>query len=102
MALLDDVKAACNIAPSISAYDNELSDLILAGFADIGITDVRSDLLTEENAPILIRNAIKTYCKMNRGQPDDGFYDKLKASYDEQKAQLLMSSEYTDWGDSNA
>ena len=102
MALLDDVKAACNIAPSISAYDDELSDLILEGFADIGIADIRPELLTEETAPPLIRKAIKTFCKMNRGQPDDGFYDRLKASYDEQKAQLLMSSSYTDWGDSDA
>lgn len=102
MALLDDVKAACNIAPSISAYDNELSDLIIEGFADIGITDVRPELLSETGCPPLIRKAIKTYCKMNRGQPDDGFYDRLKTSYDEQKSQLLMSSEYTDWGDSNA
>lgn len=100
MALLDDVKGACRVTSS--AYDNELNGLILAGFADIGITDVRPELLSETGCPPLITMAIKTYCKMNFGQPDDGFYEKLKASYDEQKAQLLMSSEYTDWGDSNA
>lgn len=102
MALLDDVKAACNIAPNITAYDRELSILIEAGFADIGITDVSDSFLNAESCPPLITTAIMTYCKMHRGQPDDGFYDKLKASYDEQKAQLLMSSTYTDWGDSNA
>ena len=100
MALLDDVKVACRV--TVSTFDDELNDLIEAGFADIGITDVSSSLLTEENCPQLIKKAIKTYCKMNFGQVDDGFYDRLKESYDEQKAQLLMSSEYTDWGDTNA
>lgn len=100
MALLDDVRVACRVATT--TFDDELSDLIQAGFADIGITDVRDSLLTEESCPPLIKKAIKTYCKMNFGQVDDGFYDRLKESYDEQKAQLLMSSEYTDWGDTNA
>lgn len=100
MALLDDVKVACRV--TTSTFDSELSDLILAGFADIGITDVRSELLTENTCPALIKRAIKTYCKMNFGQVEDGVYDRLKASYDEQKSQLLMSSEYNEWGDSNA
>ena len=100
MALLDDVRVACRVATT--TFDDELSDLIQAGFADIGITDVRSSLLTEQGCPPLIKRAILTYCKMNFGQVDDGFYDRLKESYDEQKAQLLMSSEYTDWGDTNA
>jgi hypothetical protein len=34
---------------------------------------------------------------MNFGNPDN--YDKLKSSYDEQKAQLSMTEGYTDWGD---
>jgi len=100
MALLDDVRVACRVATT--TFDDELSDLIQAGFADIGITDVRDSLLTENSCPPLIKRAILTYCKMNFGQVDDGFYDRLKESYDEQKAQLLMSSEYTDWGDTNA
>jgi hypothetical protein len=37
---------------------------------------------------------------MRFGSPPD--YDRLKASYDEQKAQLQMSTGYTDWGDSDA
>jgi hypothetical protein len=39
---------------------------------------------------------------MNFGFQSNDYYERLKASYDEQKAQLLMSSKYTDWGDSNA
>lgn len=94
MALLDKVKVACRVTST--AYDDELADLITAGLADIGITDVRADLLSDESALLpLIQRAVITYCKMNFGDPES--YDRLKASYDEQKAQLLMSSAYTDW-----
>lgn len=44
----------------------------------------------------MIRRAIITFCKLNFGQVDD--YDRLKASYDEQKAQLSMATNYTTWG----
>ena len=95
MALLDKVKMACRV--TTTAYDEELSDLICAGVRDIGITDVRQELLENVNQlPSLIQRAVITYCRLNFGQPDD--YDRLKRSYDEQKAQLLMSSAYTEWG----
>ena len=95
MALLDDVKTACRVTGT--AFDVELSDLILAGFADIGITDVRSSLLTDTDTDPLIKRAIITYCKMNFGKIEDSVYDRFKASYDEQKSQLLMSSDYNTW-----
>jgi len=96
MALLDDVKMACRV--TTDTFDSELSDLIQAGFADIGITDVRSSLLTEATCPPLIKRALLTYCRMNFGVLEDSVYDRFKASYDEQKAQLLMSTEYNDLG----
>lgn len=99
MALLDDVKQACRVTSS--AYDSELGDLILAGFADIGITDVDAGLLTEISIEPLIKRAVLTYVKLNFGEVEDGFYDRLKASYDEQKSQLLMSSQYNTWGDAS-
>ena len=98
MALLDKVKVACRV--TTTAYDEELSDLICAGVKDIGITDVRDDLLTDVNhLPPLIQRAVITYCRLNFGEPDD--YDRIKRSYDEQKAQMLMSSSYTNWGDTH-
>lgn len=93
MALLDKVKMACRV--TTTAYNEELADLITAAFADLGIVDIKPELLTEENVTPLIQRAVITYCRMNFGQPDD--YERLKISYDEQKSQLLMSSEYTDW-----
>ena len=92
MALLDDVKVACRV--TTTAFDNELADLISAAFADIGITDVDPNLLTSADTVSLIKRAVLTYCKMNFGTVDDGVYDRLKDSYDEQKRQLMMSGTY--------
>lgn len=100
MALLDKVKAACRVASN--AYDEELTDLIESGLADMGITDIKSAVLTDTDPDPLIRKAVITYCRMNFGYQDELAYNRLKASYDEQKSQLLMSGRYTDWGDPDA
>lgn len=102
MALLDKVKVACRVTST--AYDEELTDLISAAFADMGITDIRPGLLTEEDIDPLVQRAVTTYCKLHFGYANlaEDQYARLKESYDEQKAQMLMSSAYTDWGDSNA
>lgn len=98
--LIDKVKAATRI--SVIDYDGELNDLIVAGFHDLGITDIKPEMLTEQDIDPLIERAVITYCKMNFGYLSDDQYRKFKASYDEQKAQLLMSSAYTNWGGTNA
>lgn len=102
MALLDSVKVACRIAST--AYDGELNELIDAALADLGIVDIRAGLLNRTDTAPLIAQAVKTYCRINF--PYDGMeeatLERLKTSYDEQKAQLLMSSAYTDWGDLDA
>lgn len=98
MALIDKVKVACRV--TTTAYDEELNDLICAGIRDIGITDVRDDLLENVNQlPPLVQRAVISYCKMNFGYLSVEQYEKFKASYDEQKSQLLMSSNYTEWSD---
>lgn len=95
MALLDDVKVACRVTST--AYDTELTDLIDAGLADLGITDINSALLVSTGILPLIKRAVLTYCRMNFGTVEEAQYDRLKASYDEQKSQLLMSSTYNTW-----
>ena len=95
MALLDDVKVTCRVTST--AFDDELNDLINAGFADLGITDISPEWLTYPGTTPLVKRAVLTYCKMNFGKLEDSVYDRLKASYDEQKAQLLMSSDYNRW-----
>ena len=96
MALLDDVKVTCRVTST--AFDDELNDLINAGFADLGITDINPEWLTYPGTTPLVKRAVLTYCKMNFGKLEDSVYDRLKASYDEQKAQMLMSSAYNRWG----
>ena len=91
MAILDDVKLALRI--TTTAFDSELTNLINAAKIDLGIAGVT--LPTELDA--ICNLAIVTYCKCNFGQPDD--YDRLTASYDEQKAQLSMATGYTTWTD---
>ena len=87
---LTAVKTALRI--TTNAYDSEISTLIDAALLDMGIAGVTND----DDTDALVLRAIITYCRLNFGQPDD--YDKLKASYDEQKAQLGMATGYTAWG----
>jgi hypothetical protein len=89
---LDKVKTAMRIVTS--DFDEELTDLISAGLADLGIAGVDGELAVITNS--LVRQAVITYCKMHFGEPDE--YERLKTSYDEQKAQLSMHTGYTVWG----
>ena len=86
---IDKVKLALRVVTS--AFDSEIDDLIDAGLADMGIAGITED----DDTNALILRAVITYCRVNFGSPED--YDKLKASYDEQKAQLQMATGFTDW-----
>ena len=89
MATLDKVKMGLRI--KTSAYDEELADLITAAQLDLGIAGVVVPSTLDE----IVTRAIITYCKLSFGLPED--YDRLKRSYDEQKAQLVTATGYTDW-----
>lgn len=89
--MLNKVKMALRI--STSAYDDELNILIAAAQQDLGIAGV----VIPDQIDDIVTRAIITYCKMSFGLPED--YDRLKRSYDEQKAQLSNATGYTDWGD---
>ena len=91
--MLDKVKAALRITSDV--FDNELNDLIDSARLDLGIAGVVVPITTDTDTDKIINQAIITYCKMNFGAPVD--YDRLKKSYDEQKAQLSMSTGYTVW-----
>lgn len=85
--MLAKVKLALRVATD--AFDSEITDLINAACGDLGIVGVTAESTTTD--PLLTR-AIITYCRIHFGQPDD--YDRLKASYDEQKAQLISCTGY--------
>lgn len=87
--MLEAVKLALRI--TTDAFDSELNDLIGAGLIDLTQAGVHNVDTTDP----MIRRAVTTFCKLNFGQPDD--YDRLKKSYDEQKAQLGMATGYTTW-----
>ena len=89
--MLEKVKLALRI--TTEAYDSELNDLIAAAQLDMGIAGV----VIPDELDALVSRAIVTYCKIHFGEPDE--YDRLKASYDEQKAQLSMATGYTTWID---
>lgn len=86
---LTRVKTALRIVTD--EYDAELTGLMSAAEIDLGIAGV----VIPEELDEIVKTAIITYCKMNFGIPED--YERLKKSYDEQKAQLVTATGYTDW-----
>ena len=87
--MLEQVKLALRI--TTTACDSELTYLIDAAKLDLVIAGI----VLPESLDALVQKAIITYCKMSFGLPED--YDRLKRSYDEQKAQLSTATGYTDW-----
>ena len=87
--MLNKVKLALRISTDV--FDTELIALIAAAKLDLGVAGV----VVPDEYDELVERAIITYCKMSFGLPED--YDRLKRSYDEQKAQLSNASGYTDW-----
>lgn len=88
--LINQAKTARRMATN--AFDEEVERLLDAALLDLGcagVEGVEDDLLVDQ--------ARITYFLLNFGEPDQ--YDRLKKSYDEQKAQLSMRTGYTDWGD---
>ena len=92
MAMIDKVRNALRISVTDNqAINEELNDLIDAAKLDLGVAGV----VIPETIGTLVTKAIITYCKMSFGLPED--YDRLKRSYDEQKAQLSNATGYTNW-----
>lgn len=89
---LAKVKLSMRITTDV--FDSELIDLMNAALMDLGIAGADGDGVNITD-PLVLR-AVTTYCQMHFGLPDD--YDRLKSSYDEQKAQLSMATGYTVWG----
>lgn len=92
--MLNLVKIALRITSS--AFDAELLQLISAATADLALAGVIIPDNPEEDA--LIARAICTYCAMQRISIDPQQRTWLKASYDEQKAQMQTATGHTEWG----
>lgn len=74
--------------------DQQIAMLIDAGMQDLGLAGV---VIPEESASI-VNKAVITYVMMSYGAPDN--YKLLKESYDEQKAQLMVATGFTNWSPS--
>lgn len=74
-----------------TAFDDQITRLLQTAVLDMGVAGVE----VPEKYDALVTQAAITYFLMHFGQPDD--YDRLKASYDEQKAQLVTCTGYTTW-----
>ena len=85
--MLTAVKLALRI--STNAYDDEIQALIDAAYLDLGIAGIDATTLAQD---ALVVQAVKTYVRMSFGSPSD--YDRLKRSYDEQKAQMQTATGY--------
>lgn len=98
--MLEKCKLALRISTDV--FDDELLDLIAAGIDDIkhagpqfeysytaATQTTHADYTINDK---LASRAVITYVRMMFGSPAD--YDRLKASYDEQKGQLRESSDY--------
>lgn len=86
---LSKIKLSMRIITDL--FDAEINNLIDAAMLDLGIAGVTNTALTDA----LVLRAVTTYCRMHFGEPDQ--YERLKASYDEQKAQLRTATNYTEW-----
>ena len=87
--MLSAAKMALRI--TTTAFDSEITSLLNAALLDLGVAGV----IVPAEANALVQQACITYVRANFGQPDD--YDRLKRSYNEQKAQLSTCTGFTDW-----
>lgn len=98
MALIDDIKTSLQI--STTTFDTELSGLLAGGVTDLNIAGVEGDTVTTASTDPIVQRVLISYVayqfELLHGSIDRS--NALKASYDEQKAQLSMHTDYTVWG----
>lgn len=95
--MLDRVKLSLRV--STDKFDSEINGLIVSALKDLSIAGVVDEASGTAFAKTctddIVITAVCTYVKLHFGEVAN--YDRLKASYDEQKAQLSMSTGYTKW-----
>lgn len=95
-ALVKDAKLVLRL--HISAFDSEIEDLVGACEADLLHRNaIQADQLNSLPIDPLIKRAFMTYVRAYFGTPEDP--ERLKADYDEQKATLMTTTGFTDWGE---
>lgn len=85
-------KAKLVLRITTDAFDSEITDIVQAGVADLG---TRGVLVGSNISDPLVIRALMTYVRLMFGEPENP--ERLQASYNEQKAQLMTTSNYTNW-----
>lgn len=92
MSLLEDAKKATRTMNNF--YDDELTDLLNAGKADLRLAGIFfEDEVAEAPVDPLIKRALMVYVKSNFGY-DNPDADRLRDSYVLLKQHLALSGEY--------
>ena len=91
-------KAKVTLRVSTTAFDDEITDIISAGYEDLETRGVQIVVSEDSVSPMVLR-ALMTYTRMYFGDPDN--WDRLRVAYDRQLGQLMTTSGYTNWGDSD-
>lgn len=89
--LLTKAKTILRITTNV--FDDEIEDILRAGFADL---ETRGVIINQTDVSPLVVRALMTYVRYHFGEPENP--ERLKASYDEQKGQLMTTSGFTNWG----
>lgn len=96
--MLEQVKIALDITEEY--YDAELTNSIQSAVNDLNVAGVDSEAVTVDTDNALVKTAIITYCsymfQLMHGSETRAL--ALKTAYDEQKAQMSMSTGYTTGG----
>lgn len=92
--LLEKSKVALRI--STPAFDDEIKDIILAGYYDLTTRGVTIDQTDGKLHPLVLR-ALLTYVRLHFGEPENP--DRLLESYQSQLGQLMTTTGFTTWGD---
>lgn len=91
-------KAKTALRVTTTAFDDEIKDIISAGYEDLETRGVQIVVSEDSVSPMVLR-ALMTYVRMHFGDPDN--WERLRDAYDRQLGQLMTTSGYTDWGDSD-
>jgi len=101
----DIVKKHLRISASVTAFDDEIKNLIKACLLDLETSGVASSVLpdlsittssgAEETLDPLIERAVITYSKAFFGY-ENSDYEKLFSSYESQKQKLCIVTDYAE------
>lgn len=93
MTMLESARKLLRMSASTTAFDDEITDLIIACKADLVLAGILATK-TEDDTDALVKRAVSVYVKAEYGW-DNPDAEKLRESYRMIKMHLTLSKEYT-------